>query len=96
MLKNLHRKSLATSLALLLCGYATVGFAADSPAPTDLGASNPGQTMSVTLVLGLHNQAALERFVYSTVTRGSPDFHRFLTTEEFLDALDTNLRKAMA
>ncbi|HUW54520.1 MAG TPA: S53 family peptidase [Rhodanobacter sp.] len=85
MLKNLHRKSLATSLALLLCGYATVGFAADSSAPTDLGASNPGQTMSVTLVLGLHNQAALERFVYSTVTRGSPEFHRFLTTEEFAD-----------
>jgi subtilase family serine protease len=85
MLKNLHRKSLATSLALLLCGYATIGFAADGSAPADLGASNPGQTVNVTLVLGLHNQDALERYIYSTVTRGNPAFHRFLTTAEFAD-----------
>ena len=85
MLKNLHRKSLATSVALLLCGYATVSFAADGSAPADLGASNPGQTMNVTLVLGLHNQDVLERHIYATVTRGNPAFHRFLTTAEFAD-----------
>ncbi len=84
MLKNLHRKALATSVALLLCGVATVSFAADGR-PADLGASNPAQTVNVTLVLGLHNQAALEKYVYSTVTRGNPAFHRFLTTAEFAD-----------
>jgi subtilase family serine protease len=82
MLKNLHRKALATSIALLLCGVATISFAADG-SPADLGASNPAQTVNVTLVLGLRNQAALEKYVYSTVTRGSPAYHRFLTTAEF-------------
>jgi subtilase family serine protease len=84
MLKNLHRKALATSVALLLCGVATVSFAADG-SPVDLGASNPAQTVNVTLVLGLQNQAALENYVYSTVTPGNRSFHRFLTTAEFAD-----------
>ena len=85
MLKKLHRTSLATSVALLLCGFSTLSVAAGGSAPTDLGASNPGQTVNVTLVLGLHNQDALEKFIYSTVTRGSPSFHRFLTTAQFAD-----------
>jgi len=85
MLKKLHRTSLATSVALLLCGFSTLSVAAGGSAPTDLGASNPGQMVNVTLVLGLHNQDTLERFIYSTVTRGSPSFHRFLTTAQFAD-----------
>ncbi|WP_426702295.1 S53 family peptidase [Rhodanobacter sp. Col0626] len=85
MLKNLHRKSLATAVALLLCGVATDGFAAAGSSPADLGASNPSQTVNVTLVLGLHNQASLEKYIYSTVTRGDPAFHRFLTTAQFAD-----------
>ncbi|MEO6800999.1 MAG: S53 family peptidase [Rhodanobacter sp.] len=83
MLKNMHRKALAASLALVLCGYANVSLAADNSAPTDLGASNPGQSVNVTLVLGLNNQAALENYVYATVTRGDPAFHHFLTTAQF-------------
>lgn len=91
MLTNLHHKSLATSLALLLCGYATTSFAAGGSAPTgkaapiDIGASNPAQTVNVTLVLGLHHQDALEQYIYSTVTPGNPSYHRFLTTAEFAD-----------
>jgi subtilase family serine protease len=85
MLKTFHRTSLATSVALLLCGFSTVSFAAGGSPPTDLGASNPNQPVNVTLVLGLHNQAALENFIYHTVTRGSPSFHRFLTTAQFAD-----------
>jgi len=85
MLTNLHRKPLAASLALLLCGFATTSFAAGGSAPTDLGASNPGQTVNVTLVLGLHNQNALEQYIYSTVTQGNPSYHRFLTTAQFAD-----------
>jgi subtilase family serine protease len=85
MLKTFHRTSLATSAALLLCGFSTVSFAAGGSPPTDLGASNPNQPVNVTLVLGLHNQAALENFIYHTVTRGSPSFHRFLTTAQFAD-----------
>ena len=85
MLKTLHRTSLATSVALLLCGFSAASFAAGGSAPADLGASNPGQTVNVTLVLGLHNQDALEKFILGTVTRGNPSFHRFLTTAEFAD-----------
>jgi subtilase family serine protease len=85
MLTNLHRKSLATSLALLLCGFATASFAAGGSAPADMGASNPGQTVNVTLVLGLHNQGALEQYIYSTVTQGNPSYHHFLTTAQFAD-----------
>ncbi|MGP1667496.1 MAG: S53 family peptidase, partial [Rhodanobacter sp.] len=85
MLKNLQRKSLAASLALILCGYASAGIAAVGSAPADLGASNPGQTVNVTLVLGVNHQAALENYVYATVTRGNPSFHRFVTTAQFAD-----------
>ncbi len=85
MLTHLHRKSLATSLALLLCGFATTSFAAGGSTPTDLGASNPGQTVNVTLVLGLHNHDALEQYIYSTVTQGNPSYHHFLTTAQFAD-----------
>ncbi|MES2352345.1 MAG: S53 family peptidase [Pseudomonadota bacterium] len=90
MLTNLHRKSLATSLALLLCGFATTSLAAGGAAPTDrapvdLGASNSAQTVNVTLVLGLHHQDALEQYIYSTITPGNPSYHRFLTTAQFAD-----------
>jgi len=83
MHSNLHRKSLAASLALLLCGFTTATFAANSP--TDLGPSDQNQKVNVTLVLGLRNQAALESFIASTVTQGNPNYHRFLTTDQFAD-----------
>ncbi|WP_243039178.1 S53 family peptidase [Dyella sedimenti] len=79
---NLHRKALAASLALLLGGFASATIAAT---PTDLGASNPSQTVNVTLVLGLRNASSLENFVYATVTQGNPQYHRFLTTDQFAD-----------
>lgn len=85
MLTNLHRKSLAASLALSLCGFATATFAAGGSKPADLGPSNTSQTVNVTLVLGLHNQDALEKYIYSTVTQGNPSYHRFLTTDQFAD-----------
>jgi kumamolisin len=85
MLKNLHRTSLATSVTLLLCGYATTSFAAGSSHPVDMGASHPDQAMNVTLVFGLHHQDALEKYIYSTVTRGNPAYHHFLTTAQFAE-----------
>ena len=85
MLSNLHRKSLAVSLALLFGGFATASFAAGSSPAADLGPSNASQTVNVTLVLGVRNQASLENFIYSTVTQGNPSYHRFLTTAQFAD-----------
>lgn len=85
MHSTLHRKSLAASLALLLCGFTSATFAAGGSGPADLGPSNTNQTINVTLVLGLHNQDALEKYIYSTVTQGDPSYHRFLTTDQFAD-----------
>ncbi|MBV8156882.1 MAG: hypothetical protein JO278_04445, partial [Dyella sp.] len=48
MLSNLHRKSLAASLALLLCGFTSATFAAGGSAPADLGPTNTSQTINVT------------------------------------------------
>jgi len=85
MLSTLHRKSLAVSLGLLFFGGATSVAMAGSATPTDMGPSDTNQKATVTLVLGLRNQAALESFIYGTVTQGSPSFHRFLTTAQFAD-----------
>ncbi|WP_199097538.1 S53 family peptidase [Dyella sp. ASV21] len=84
MLSTLHRKSLAASLALLFCGYTTVSMAG-AASPSDLGPSDTNQQVSVTLVLGLRNQDSLEKFIESTVTQGNPNYHRFLTTDQFAD-----------
>lgn len=83
MSSTLHRKSLAVSLSLLLVGGASSAAMAASSSSTDLGPSNTNETVNVTLVLGLRNQATLESFVYSTVTQGNPSYHRFLTTTQF-------------
>jgi len=85
MLSTLHRKSLAVSLGLLFFGGATSVAMAGSATPADMGPSDTNQKATVTLVLGLRNQAALESFIYGTVTQGSPSFHRFLTTAQFAD-----------
>ncbi|RDI97623.1 peptidase S53 [Dyella solisilvae] len=83
-MRNLmHRRVLASSLALLLACPAVPALAATSAAANDLGKSNTSQTVSVTLVLKLHNQADLENYIRRTVTPGDPLYHQFLTTEQF-------------
>lgn len=85
MLSTLHRKSLAVSLGLLLFGGASSVAMAAGNSPSDKGPSNTNEKVNVTLVLGLRNQDALEKFIYSTVTQGNPSYHRFLTTDQFAD-----------
>lgn len=83
MRNTLHRKALAASLAVLLGSTTTASLAANSATATDLGASNTSQTVTVTLILKLHNQADLESFIQHTVTQGDPLYHQFLTTDQF-------------
>jgi subtilase family serine protease len=82
---NLHRKALAASLTLLLTGLSTASLAAAPQTVTDLGATASNQPVNVTLVLQLHNQAALEDYIQRTVTPGDPLYHQFLTTSQFAD-----------
>jgi kumamolisin len=85
MLANYKRTLLATSLSLLLSGLATSAMAgtAGGPAAVDLGTTDQNQTINVTLVLQLHNEAALEAYAYQTVQPGGLLYHKFLTTAQF-------------
>lgn len=80
---NLRHKVLAASLTLLLGGFTTLASAADAQPNVDMGVATASQPASITLVLKLHNQAALEQYISDTVTPGSAHFHKFLTTQQF-------------
>ena len=82
---NLQRTALATSLTLLLTGISTASLAAAPLTVTDLGATAKSQSVNVTLVLKLHNQASLENYIQRSVTPGDPLYHQFLTTAQFAD-----------
>ena len=83
MLGNLHRRTLTTSLVLALAGLSTTAAAAHLQANIDIGKAASSQPSNVTLVLKLHNQAALEQYIQDTITPGSTHFQQFLSTSEF-------------
>lgn len=83
MLAQLHRKSLSLSLGLLLTGLSAGTMAASAAPAVDTGAAATNQNLQVTLVLKLRNQAALEDYIQQTVTPGSPNYQKFLTTAQF-------------
>lgn len=83
MLAQLHRKSLSLSLSLLLTGLSTGAMAASATPAVDSGAAPTNQNLQVTLVLKLHNQAALEDYIKQTVTPGNPNYQKFLTSAQF-------------
>ncbi|KRE88667.1 peptidase S53 [Frateuria sp. Soil773] len=85
MLATSHRKTLAASLALILAGVVPASWAGGLQRNTDMGLAATGQRATVTLVLRLHDQAALESYIRQTVTPGSPHYHQFLSTGQFAD-----------
>jgi kumamolisin len=55
-----------------------------TPAAVDLGAVNEaGAQITVTVALKLGNSEQLEPLLESLYTRGSPQYHQFLTTQQF-------------
>ncbi|WP_049623283.1 S53 family peptidase [Frateuria defendens] len=80
---SLRRTSLAASLALLLAATSGTALAAGQEAHTDAGLAPTAAGTKATLVLKLRDEAALERYIQDTVTPGSPNYHRFLSTTEF-------------
>ncbi len=68
MLRNLHRRTLTTSLALAFAGLSTAASAAHLQSNVDMGKASSSQSSNVTLVLKLHNQAALEQYIQETIT----------------------------
>ncbi|MCW8807545.1 MAG: S53 family peptidase [Rhodanobacter sp.] len=93
------RKALAASLTLLFAGFTTVAMATGQQAATDMGLAPSAQPIHVTLMLKLHNQAALERFIQQTTTQGSANFQKFLSTDQFArtyGATDTEIAHVQA
>ena len=76
-------------LALAIFGLASTASAAPSvyeraPATIDLGAAtNFESSVTVTVALKLRNTDEMQSLLAATYTAGSPQFHRFLTTDEF-------------
>lgn len=94
-----RRKTLAASLALVLAGFSASTFATTPQDATDMGAAPASQAAHVTLILQLHNQAALEAFIQQTVTPGNPHFQQFLTTAQFAQkygATDSEIAQVQA
>jgi kumamolisin len=78
---NIRRKIIAASLTLALASLATTALAGN--AQPAIGVATNSQSVHVTLMLKLHNQAALESYIQQTVTPGSPHFQQFLSTSQF-------------
>ncbi len=96
---HIHRKILAASLTLILGGISGLALADGALPATDTGLAATTQSAHVTLILKLHNQAALEQYIQRTVTPGSAQYHRFISTKQFAQqygASDTEIAKVQA
>lgn len=78
-----HPRLLAASLALVLATGMSPVIAGDMHPSVDMGLTAGNQPTSVVLMLGLRDEAGLENYIQQTVTPGSPNFQKFLTTAEF-------------
>lgn len=96
MLAPLHRTLIATALTFALAGVA-VG--TDLPANVDMGATASSQPTTVTLTLSLRHQPQLENLIRETITPGSANFQKFITTQQFAStygATDAQIAKVQA
>src|SRR5437762_9252256 len=50
---------------------------------TDLGPADPSTVISVTAWLKLHNESQLDSLVQSLHQKGSPNYHKWITQEQF-------------
>ena len=81
--KNLSQIGVRFTLSLgSLALIVTSGFAA-TPQGTTLGPEDQSKPISVTVWLNLHNKATLDAMVQDMYDKSSPNYHRFLTLNEF-------------
>ncbi|GAB3782438.1 S53 family peptidase [Dyella agri] len=99
MFAKLHRKSLASCLALLFAGVGSTTLAADVRPSIDMGVATSSQPVHVTLMLKLRNEAALQDYIRQTITPGSAHYRQFLSTGEFASqygASDADIARVQA
>jgi subtilase family serine protease len=80
--------SLAVVLATVALGaaHAAPYPQVTTPKSVDLGAAPAGTPVTVTIALKLRNPGALQEHLQAVYTQGSPQYHHFMTTQEFASA----------
>jgi subtilase family serine protease len=82
MISNPRRRTFSVALAALLVA-ASLPALSDGLKVADLGLAASDQKATVSLVLRLRDQQALETYAEQAVTPGSANFQQFLSTAEF-------------
>jgi kumamolisin len=82
---------LHTCLLTAACAVGFLGAAAAAPSPVpraraeDAGATASSSLITTSIILNVTHPKRLRRFVADTTTPGSPDYHRFLSVDQFRD-----------
>jgi subtilase family serine protease len=92
--KNLSQIGVRFTLSLgSLALIVTSGFAV-TPQGTTLGPEDQSKPISVTVWLNLHNKATLDAMVQDMYDKSSPNYHRFLTLNEFKKQFSPTAKEA--
>jgi subtilase family serine protease len=85
------RASLFLGIFALMTGF---GFAAIPKGATDMGPENEGKQITVTVWLKLHNKANLDAMVKGIYDKASPNYHHFLTMDQYKAQFAPTLKEA--
>jgi len=88
---KLHTGLLSGLAVLLIVGLASASFAATLVSSTpavvntarNLGPENSSKVINLTLWMQVRNQSALDELTRQIYTKGSPNYHKFLTLEQY-------------
>lgn len=85
MIKKIGRIAVAAAFTYTVGAPAMIAGATPSMAqPQDLGATAPGTTQTVSIILKIQNQSQLEQFIAGTVNPSSGNYQQFLSVGDFL------------
>src|SRR5271165_2857711 len=68
---------------LMVCALFLTPAYAQAPKAQSLGLENPGKTMNVHVMLNLRNEKELQSLMKDIQDKNSPNYHKFLTKEQF-------------
>lgn len=82
---RLHMYLIAAACAACVAGVASAAPypRAAMPLPVDLGAAAPATRVTLTVALKLRDPSGMQSLLASVYTPGSPQFHHFITAQEF-------------
>jgi subtilase family serine protease len=83
-------------VAAFVVGIAPVATQAAAPAIKAMGLENPNKVMTVTVSLNMRNQAQLKALTQEIQTKGSPQYHKFLTMAQFANQFAPTAAQSLA